>query len=103
VTIDVQPWCSGVELLKLLSLLGIGLALAVRRIGVPWKVALAALAAMTALEMNIGRVAASSIGFEMMGQSFWTWKETVAGAATALGTIQVVELAWRLSRRKGEV
>jgi exosortase/archaeosortase family protein len=94
VTTEVIPSCSGTDLAKILVLLGAGLALAIRRIRVPWKIALVVLAAATALEMNAVRVAATSVGFEVMGRSFWAWKETVAGVATGLGVVQVIGLAW---------
>jgi exosortase/archaeosortase family protein len=101
VTVNVIEWCSGVDLLKFL-LLGAAVLFTAARL-TPGRGLLLVLACFViALEVNILRVTAVSIGYETWGRSdlAWLWKERFGVGAMVLGGLQVSGLAFVLRRAK---
>lgn len=91
--LEVEPWCSGVQLLKLLLGLAIAAALLLRP-GWGWSLAYLGVACLVALEVNILRVVAVALTYDTLGRAAWGWKETWAAAATAFGILQVGGMGW---------
>jgi exosortase/archaeosortase family protein len=96
-TFEIEPWCAGAQTLKLMLLIGLGLALLLRPGWGPG-FALIGLAGLVALEANILRVVATTLLYEQMGRAAWGWKEWIGGATTALAVVQVVGPAWVIKR-----
>jgi exosortase/archaeosortase family protein len=100
VTVHVIEWCSGVDLLKFL-LLGAAVLFTAARL-TPRRGLLLVLACFAiALEVNILRTTAVSIGYETWGPGdvAWMWKERFGVMAVILGAAQVGGLAFVLRRR----
>jgi exosortase/archaeosortase family protein len=90
VTLEVIPWCSGITLMKWLTLLACMIAL-VWRSTLPWKVAIVLAAPLIAFEANTLRVAATGVAFDVF-HADWSVKEWLAWGALILGMAQVVGL-----------
>jgi exosortase/archaeosortase family protein len=88
-TFEIEPWCAGTNLLKLMVAVGLGLAILLRP-GWPRAFALVGMAGLIAVEANVFRVAATVLLYEHMGREAWAWKDWIGGAATAIALAQVI-------------
>ncbi len=88
-TFEIEPWCAGTNLLKLMIAVGLGLAILLRP-GWPRAFALVGMAGLIAVEANVFRVAATVLLYEQMGREAWAWKDWIGGAATAFALVQVI-------------
>jgi exosortase/archaeosortase family protein len=88
VTLEVQEWCSGINTMKWLFLLALGVAL-VTRARLPFALAGLAHALVLGIVLNILRVAGIGYGFEKVLLS-WT--------LLSLGVLQVTGFGWVVRR-----
>lgn len=88
--LEVEPWCSGLVLMKWLTVLALGLAF-VGRGRWSWRLALVLAAPLVAFEANALRVAGIGAVAEL-GYNPWPWKEWLGWGGAAFGVAQVIGL-----------
>lgn len=88
-TFEIEPWCAGTNMLKLMIAVGLGAAILLRP-GWPRAFALVGMAGLIAVEANVFRVAATVLLYEQMGREAWAWKDWIGAAATAFALVQVI-------------